>query len=279
MARPRKPGLDYFPFDVGFFEEENIACIAGEFGIKGEITAVKLLCAVYRNGYFLEWNDMVRFKLLRDLPGVSAELLDQIVNRLVRWGFFDSSLFGSVKVLTSQRIQLRYFEATKYRMKDEKLMHLLIPFPKDYSDKKSLKGVSQQETPISQQETLVSHGKTPQIKRNIKKEEDKSSSQKSGVVDELRCCVEEYKSKEIWLSDMEKKFKLPRQDIIASLDEFYLDTRCKQYNVRNVPYIFNLWLTDKLERIKNEQVSKGRGCYPKNTPRKGKEDPGYGLVD
>ena len=87
MARPLKKGLDYFPFDIDFFEDEKIGAISGEFGIKGEIATIKLLCAVYRNGYFLQWNEMLKMKLLKNLPGVSAELIDQIVSRLVKWGF------------------------------------------------------------------------------------------------------------------------------------------------------------------------------------------------
>ena len=126
MARPKNIGLDYFPFDVDFFEDEKTVCIAGEFGIKGEITAVKLLCAVYRNGYFIEWNDKMKMKMLRSLPGVSTELFDQILNRLVRWGFFDKNLFDSVRVLTSHGIQKRFFEAAKRRKTDEKLPYLLI---------------------------------------------------------------------------------------------------------------------------------------------------------
>ena len=45
MARPNKIGLDYFPLDVDIFEDEKISAISGEFGIKGEITVIKLLCA------------------------------------------------------------------------------------------------------------------------------------------------------------------------------------------------------------------------------------------
>lgn len=101
--------------DVDFFADEKIAAISGEFGIKGEITVIKLLCAVYRNGYFILWNEPLKYKLLRDLPGVSPELIDQIVNRLVRWGFFDESLFDSVKVLTSRGIQKRFFSITRRR--------------------------------------------------------------------------------------------------------------------------------------------------------------------
>ena len=108
MARPIKTGLEYFPFDVDFFNDEKIVAVAGEFGLKGELATIKLLCAVYRNGYYVEWTEMLKFKLLKELPGVSVGLLEQIVGRLVKWGFFDSNLFENASVLTSRGIQLRY---------------------------------------------------------------------------------------------------------------------------------------------------------------------------
>lgn len=126
MARPNKTGLDYFPFDIDFFDDEKIMAISGEFGIKGEITTVKLLCAIYRNGYFIEWNDLFKFKLLKNLPGISSELLDSIVSRLVRWGFFDKGLFDSTGVLTSKGIQKRYFQISKRRKSSTGFSHLLI---------------------------------------------------------------------------------------------------------------------------------------------------------
>ena len=126
MARPEEYGLKYFSFDVDFFTDEKIEAISGEFGIKGEIAAIKLLCAVYRNGYFIEWNEMLKMKLLRNLPGVSPELLDQIINRLVKWGFFDEHLFNSVKILTSRGIQKRYFEAVKRRKLSCELPYILV---------------------------------------------------------------------------------------------------------------------------------------------------------
>lgn len=115
MARPTKEGIDYFPLDVDVFEDEKIEAIAGEFGLKGEIAVIKLLCAIYKKGYFILWNDLTQATLLKRLPGVSKEMLNQIVNRLVKWGFFDKQLFDSVEVLTSENIQATYFEATKRR--------------------------------------------------------------------------------------------------------------------------------------------------------------------
>lgn len=126
MARPNKIGLDYFPLDVDIFDDEKMVAISGEFGLKGEITVIKLLCTIYRNGYFILWNDLLKFKLLRNLPGVSLELLESIVNRLVLWGFFDKALFDSVEVLTSRGIQTRYFAATSRRKTGDDLPYLLI---------------------------------------------------------------------------------------------------------------------------------------------------------
>lgn len=126
MARPTKQGLDYFPFDVDFFEDEKIEAISGEFGIKGELVVIRLLCAIYRNGYYIEWNDILKMKLLKKLSGVGVELLDLIVARLVTWGFFDKPLFNSAQVLTSKGIQSRFREATKRRSTGEITVYACI---------------------------------------------------------------------------------------------------------------------------------------------------------
>jgi hypothetical protein len=127
MARPNKQGIDYFPFDVDFFNDEKIGAISGEFGIKGELACIKLLCAIYRQGYFVLWSEMLKMKLIKELSGVSADLLDQIVSRLVRWGFFDKYLFEKSGILTSSGIQRRYFEITKRRIiGSDDLPYLLV---------------------------------------------------------------------------------------------------------------------------------------------------------
>lgn len=125
MARPPKDGLDYFPLDVDIFEDEKIEAISGEFGIKGEITVVKLLCAIYKNGYFIVWNELVKAQLLKRLPGVSKELMELIVDRLVLWEFFDKALFHSAEVLTSKKIQQNYFEATKRRKSNKPTLYII----------------------------------------------------------------------------------------------------------------------------------------------------------
>ncbi|MHC9537734.1 Lin1244/Lin1753 domain-containing protein [Dellaglioa sp. BT-FLS60] len=121
MARPAKLGLDYFPFDVDTFEDERIEAISGEFGLKGELTVIKLLCAIYKNGYFVVWNDLFKMKLSKRLPGVSPELLEAIVQRLITWEFFNEDLYNSSGVLSSLDIQETYLEATKRRQNMPKM--------------------------------------------------------------------------------------------------------------------------------------------------------------
>ena len=124
MARPQKIGLDYFPLDVDFFEDEKILAISGEFAVKGEIIALRLLCEIYKNGYFVEWSELLKNKMAR-LGGLSAGLIEEVVIKLVKYRFFDESLFCEHKVLTSNGIQKRFFEAVK-RRKDVKFSKYLL---------------------------------------------------------------------------------------------------------------------------------------------------------
>lgn len=123
MARPIKPGLDYFPFDVDFVNNEKVEALMGEFGSKGVLMLVYLLSAVYKKGYYLQWNKLSEMQLVNKIDGLSSTLADQIVTRLIDYGTFDKELFDSVRVLTSQRIQETYLDATKRRKTQKPLLY------------------------------------------------------------------------------------------------------------------------------------------------------------
>lgn len=125
MARPSKLGLDYFPLDVDFFEDEKLLAISGEFAVKGEIITLRLLCEIYRNGYFVQYSELLKNKLAR-LGGLSPGLVDEVVGKLVRYGFFSEALFCEQNILTSKGIQKRYLEATKRRKSSLCEQYLLI---------------------------------------------------------------------------------------------------------------------------------------------------------
>lgn len=132
-----KRGIDYFPFDVDFFEDEKIQLISARFGIKGEVCAIRLLTKIYRNGYFIKWDEDSAC-LFAKVAGkeFSPGLVNDVVHELVRRGFFDKTIFDSFSILTSRSIQTRYLKACSRRKQiemDEK--YLLV----DSSEFKNLK--------------------------------------------------------------------------------------------------------------------------------------------
>ncbi|MEE8823707.1 hypothetical protein LASUN_13360 [Lentilactobacillus sunkii] len=123
MARPKKDGLDYFPLDIDFSTNAKTEAVMGEFGAKGVLFMIYLLSAVYRKGYYLLWDKLQQMQLVNRVDGLSPEMADQIVARLVAYGTFDKELFDSVRVLTSQRIQETFLDATKRRKQQKPTLY------------------------------------------------------------------------------------------------------------------------------------------------------------
>lgn len=93
-------------FSPTLFGEPAVVAVRRQFGAKGEMTVVKLLCEIALNGYYAEWSGEVRHRLLGMLPGVSSSLPRMIVAELVMNGFVENVLFDC-NVLTSEVIQHR----------------------------------------------------------------------------------------------------------------------------------------------------------------------------
>ena len=115
MGRPKRIGLDYFPFDVDFFEDEKVLPVSVEFGAKGEIVIIRLLCAIYREGYFARWSEGLKFKIANQAK-VSEHLVNDVVLKLVKYHFFNEELFNEFQILSSTGIQKRWNEATRKRV-------------------------------------------------------------------------------------------------------------------------------------------------------------------
>lgn len=125
-------GIDYFPFNVDFFDDDKLALIESEFGLKGSIIAIRLLCKIYKEGYYYQWGDDECLLFARKAgAGIVPSLVGQVVNGLVKRSFFNKELFDSFKILTSRGIQSRYFDAVKRRQHVEvKREYLLVDVSK-----------------------------------------------------------------------------------------------------------------------------------------------------
>lgn len=113
MSRPLRDGIDYFPLDVGFLEDKKTKLIKAEFGSKGVVILLQLLCSIYGgSGYFLPWDDDDCFLMSDGVGcGITPELIREIVAGCIRRSIFDERVFNMFGVLTSRGIQRRYLRA------------------------------------------------------------------------------------------------------------------------------------------------------------------------
>ena len=116
MARPRKDGLDYFPLDADFFEDEKIRILKARYGADGIILYIYLLCRIYKHGYYMKVNEDFEYLISDDLK-MSPDKVKQVLTFLLSRSLFDNTLFQSDAVLTSAGIQRRFQLAVKERAK------------------------------------------------------------------------------------------------------------------------------------------------------------------
>lgn len=116
MAYTGKTGLDYFPLSTTIFDNDKIALIEGEFGSKGIVITLKLLCKIYSESYYYQWGDDECLLFAKKAGAeIVPRLVQEVINGLVRRSFFDKRVYDQFKILTSVGIQERYFEATDRR--------------------------------------------------------------------------------------------------------------------------------------------------------------------
>lgn len=118
MARPQKIGLDYFPLDVDIDQDDKVALIEAQHGLKGFAIVIKLLMKIYKNSYFYEWTKKEQL-LFSKRVNVDINEINVIINDCIEWGIFDSELYKNYKILTSSGIQRRFLEATTRRKRVE----------------------------------------------------------------------------------------------------------------------------------------------------------------
>ena len=107
MARTIKKGLDYFPFDVDFFQDIRIRKLIKYQGGKAVTVYALLLCTIYKNGYYAEWDKELPF-IISEQSGYTEAYIQEVIDCCMNIGLLSKELFESAKVLTSKGIQERY---------------------------------------------------------------------------------------------------------------------------------------------------------------------------
>ncbi len=119
MARHKQDGLIYFPFDTDFFyADKRIKRFHAKFGNDGIIFYIYLLTEIYRNGYYISWDEDTTDDIETDLR-LKEGFIEQVMTYLRGRSLLEMrTLSTGVTIITSPGIQKRYQEAIKSRRRD-----------------------------------------------------------------------------------------------------------------------------------------------------------------
>ena len=121
-------GINYFPIGVNFMEENAMEVIEAKYGIKGSAIVLKLLCKIYKEGYYIRW-DEEQCLIFANKAGreVQAAEVQGIIEILFIKGILDENSYQENGILTSESIQKVWLEATKRRKRElSELPYLMV---------------------------------------------------------------------------------------------------------------------------------------------------------
>ena len=108
MARISKPGLDYFPLDVNFFQDRKVRRISNRHHAAGIAALTSLLCLIYKEkGFYIAWNQDTLFDISQEVC-CEEEEMQAIIDDCLSVGLFDTYIYKEYGILTSQAIQEQY---------------------------------------------------------------------------------------------------------------------------------------------------------------------------
>lgn len=123
MARPLKKGLGYFPLDIDIFEDDKLLEVQVEYGPLGEVVYLRLLCLIYKNGYYYKFDSMeklaaVLIKSIGKCWARDKNRVMQVVSLLAESHLFEKKFLAD-GILTSAGVQRRYLTATERRKRSD----------------------------------------------------------------------------------------------------------------------------------------------------------------
>ena len=157
-------GINYFPIGVNFMEENAMEVIEVKYGIKGSAIVLKLMCKIYKEGYYIRW-DEEQCLIFANKAGreVQAEEVKGIIKILFIKGILDENSYRENGILTSESIQKVWLEATKRRKRELSELPYLIVKPEKENGKPDAPSTPQE----TQQPELFKEEKTPVNPKNV----------------------------------------------------------------------------------------------------------------
>lgn len=165
MGRNKKIGLDYFPFDIDFFQDLRIRKLIKYQGGKAVTVYALLLCNIYKQGYYMRWDEELPF-FVSEQTGFEEAYIREVIKCCLVIGLFSKELYDSEKILTSKGIQERYQKICDLCRRNNEICEYNI--------------ISSEDISFSSEEKPVSSAKSTQSKVN-KSKVNKSKENKKEI--------------------------------------------------------------------------------------------------
>lgn len=172
-------GIIYFPTKSAFFEGAISESMEAKYGIKGPYFLIKILCKIYKEGYFIPWDEeqceIFAYRLGREY---TKEDVTNMITLLLDKGFFDKASYENDHILTSIDIQRVWVEATNRRKKNFEALPYLLEEIK-CKQKERTKTENEDNSPVQMELKLENEdisrqrkGKERKVEERMKKDEN-----------------------------------------------------------------------------------------------------------
>ena len=283
MARTIKRGLDYFPFDVDFFQDIRIRKLIKYQGGKAVTVYALLLCTIYKNGYYAEWDKELPF-IISEQSGYTEAYIQEVIDCCLNIGLLSKELFESDKVLTSKGIQERYRRICSSSRRNSVIAEYNL-IPAEEKTENSQSPQKSTEKSPQQQKPKVAKPKPKPIQPPTVEQSVPATPVPTALTAQKYSLsiddeVTEMKKSAQWKESVCIRYKLSNEQVDAYLADFALKCDKQHTSLQDAKSHFCYWLQ---KQKKDESQPSARGGHsPQTKPPANDEyqfNGGFGGVD
>lgn len=263
MGRKAKMRLDYFPMDVDFFQDLKIRKLIKRQGGKAIAVYTLLLCYIYKNGYYMVWDQDLPF-ICSEQTGYDEAYVREVIKVCLQLGLFSKDLYDKSGILTSRGIQERYQRICQLTRRTAIVSEYSLL---DADEVEEIKQEAQAHATTTEQDIAVPEPpqQKPVAKRTrktTKKEEPvPQPPKKKETVEEsptlsLDTYIEELDHDTLWLDEIQFLHGMNSDKLREKLGEFRSECiangKTEHADIQDVKHHFNSWLRIILNKNNNE---------------------------
>lgn len=154
--------------DVDFFQDIRIRKLIKYQGGKAVTVYALLLCTIYKQGYYMRWDEELPF-IISEQTGFEEAYIQEVFKCCLMVGLFSKKLYDSNKILTSKGIQERYqMIGDLCRRRVDISSEFMLISSEEIP-------ITSEEIPFSSEEKPINSAKSTQSKRNENKKNNTPS--------------------------------------------------------------------------------------------------------